>query len=282
MLNDSYLVYGLNALSRAHSMNYFADGHRGGAIISGYYLCQETKVEDGVSAGIQHVVEKWVDSDLCTPFPEESARPELLHQITDVMESRMGGLVEAGHNIILPTLALKAFRDRPDAVTPERVSGICKLVESFGSPEFPDSGESIEMPPVSDTTAFVEFVLGEFVDCSERFNGRGQGWSGHLLTYGRALTTLHELGTESTLRKAEEDFLSFIHRIRIGPGERDIERDEHPPLRAAPVESVYWDTKIGDSLGHSVKYPYGYYGLLAHVRDPELKQRCGQSMYRVF
>jgi len=38
MLNKQHLIHGLNALSRAHEGNYFNDGHRGGAIISGFYL----------------------------------------------------------------------------------------------------------------------------------------------------------------------------------------------------------------------------------------------------
>jgi hypothetical protein len=36
MLEESYLVRGLNALSRAHETNYFRDGHKGAAIIAAY------------------------------------------------------------------------------------------------------------------------------------------------------------------------------------------------------------------------------------------------------
>ena len=44
-MNLDYLLCGLNALSRAHSHDYFEDGHRGGAIISAVYLCKENPVE---------------------------------------------------------------------------------------------------------------------------------------------------------------------------------------------------------------------------------------------
>ena len=34
-------------------------------------------------------------------------------------------------------------------------------------------------------------------------------------------------------------------------------------------------------IGHCLKYPYGFYGLMALAEDDELKQRCLASAYRV-
>ena len=68
MLNADYLLFGLNAVSRAHFLNYFEDGYRGGAIISAVYLCKESPVEDGVPQVLGRLIDKhWTHTDLCAP-----------------------------------------------------------------------------------------------------------------------------------------------------------------------------------------------------------------------
>ena len=49
MLEERYLLLGLNALSRAHQTNYFTDGHRGAAIVAAHYLWREVDVDKGVA-----------------------------------------------------------------------------------------------------------------------------------------------------------------------------------------------------------------------------------------
>ncbi len=72
MLDNRYLQYGLDALSRAHQTNYFTYGHRGAAIISAYFFCHETELETGVSELIRSLIDKqWVNTPLCAPFPSE-------------------------------------------------------------------------------------------------------------------------------------------------------------------------------------------------------------------
>ena len=39
MMDRKYLMHGLDALGRAHGLDYFRDGHRGAAIVSAYFLC---------------------------------------------------------------------------------------------------------------------------------------------------------------------------------------------------------------------------------------------------
>ncbi|MCA9218585.1 MAG: hypothetical protein KDB27_36200, partial [Planctomycetales bacterium] len=43
---------GINALARAAEMDYFADGHRGAAMISAHMMCVNNKFEDAASARI--------------------------------------------------------------------------------------------------------------------------------------------------------------------------------------------------------------------------------------
>jgi hypothetical protein len=76
MTDDRPLWLKLNALCRAHLRDYLADGHRGGAIISGVYLCRENEAEPDVADPIATIVEKqWAATDLCSPFVAESPPP---------------------------------------------------------------------------------------------------------------------------------------------------------------------------------------------------------------
>lgn len=283
MLTDDYLRYGLNALGRAHEFDYFVDGHRGGAIISGVYLCREAAVEPGVAAQVAGVIDSnWAGTALCAPFPDEAADPALVDRIVDCVRANLSGLREAGHNVILPTLALKAMRDVPDAVTPSRVDGICRMVAEFKVTQVPSS-ETVAVPSVTESTAFAEFVLDEFVDCVARFQGRGQGWSGHLLTYSRALLDLCDLGHADLARDALPGYTEYIRRIRLGPQEIDKPRPEHEPMAFTPLQRAYWPLRTGDlALGHQLKYPYGFYGLLARTQHVAVRRRAQQVAYRIF
>jgi len=283
MLDNRYLLYGLNALSRAHEFNYFLDGHRGGAIISGVYLCRENDVETGVADQVAALInEHWSQTPLCAPFPAEDTNPALLGQLTHCIEAHLAGLRQVGHNVILPSLALKAFRDLPEAITPARVNGICRLVESFTVTDVP-MDERVDLPDMGDFASAANFILREFVQCVDRFSGRGQGWSGHLLTYGQALLDLRDLGYEALAGLAEDGFKIYIRRIRMGPQEIDKPRQEHTPTDLFPLQAAYWQRRAGDlTFGHQLKYPYGFYGLMRHAPDPELKRQCLQVAYRLF
>ena len=196
MLGEAYLTRGLDALCRAHETDYFLDGHRGGAIIAAYYFCREAAVEEGVADSAQDIIDHhWTHTDLCAPFPSETPDLSGIGKVVESLERSMVGLRQAGHNVILPTLALRAFRDAPDAVTPARVEGVVKLIDSFASIEDVTLEEGDESPEWADPVAAAEFILAELLRAMDAFDGRGQGWSGHLLTYGRALFDLQSLRT---------------------------------------------------------------------------------------
>ena len=282
MFDQQYLLYGLNALSRAHELNYFVDGHRGGAIISAYYLVRENGFSPEIADLItERIDQTWVKSGLCADFPEEKSQPELLECIIQTLEANLTGLRQAGHNVILPTLALKALRDVPEAITPARVEGICRLIESFTVMDVP-LDERLDYPDMQDRTAAASFIMQEFCDCAERFIGRGQGWTGHWLTYSRALFDLQDLGYTALAQKAQAGHQLYLRRIRTGSQATDKIYAEHSPLEHSPKTIEYWSAKTDDwSLGHIRKYPYGYYGLLQWVDAVELQERCAEVAFRV-
>ncbi len=285
MLNVSYLQYGLDALSRAHLSNYFADGHRGVAIIAAYFFCQEGEVEQGVSEILRTFIDKqWVNTPLCEPFPCETLDATGIERILEALEQSMNCLRQAGHNVILPTMALKAFKQLPEMVTPSRVQGICKLIEAFTTSETQILDQNDEVVDFNFSPVAAEFILSELLKTIEAFDGRGQGWSGHLLTYGRALLDLRQLGYIRTAQQGEHAFNHYIKRLRMGPLATDKPRPEHKPSILRPHQRAYWERRRGQSLnlGHSIKYPYGFYGLVALTKKHNLVNQCFDIAYHIF
>jgi hypothetical protein len=285
MLDEKYLQYGLDALSRAHLLNYFADGHRGAAIIAAYFFCHEVQVEPGVSDILRVLIDnQWVHTPLCEPFPSEGCDAEGIERILAVLEGNISYLRQAGHNVIFPTMALKAFSKLPELITPSRVQGICKLIEAFSTSEPLTLEPNDEAVNFNNTAVTAEFIFSELLRTIDAFDGRGQGWTGHLLTYGRALLDLRQLGYIRTAKLGEEAFSLYIKRIRMGPLDTDRPRPEHKPGELLPYQSGYWELRrdLSLNLGHSIKYPYGFYGFMPLVNNHELVRRCLNEIYHIF
>ena len=230
MLDERHLIHGLDALSRAHASDYFLDGHKGGAIISAYYLCRENAVEPGVADIIAAMIdEHWSHTDLCAPFPAETPDGALLDRITATLEGNIAPLRQASHNVIFPSLALKAFAQLPEAVTPSRVDGICRLIEKFDTAEDITLDESDEVPDLGPPERMAGFVLAETLQTIQRFLGRGQGWSGHMLTFARALIDLSLMGYAELASKGHHAFKLYVKRTRMGPLASDKPRPCPPP-----------------------------------------------------
>jgi len=284
MLDSQYLQYGLDALSRAYQTNYFTDGHRGAAIIAAYFFCQMDQVEPEVSDMLQSLIDaQWVNTPLCEPFPREKRSTTGIERILEMLEQSMDCLRQAGHNVILPALALKALQQLPDLVTPSRVQGICDLISAFTATA-PFDLEQNDTRVDFGSVEVADFILAELQATISAFDGRGQGWSGHLLTYGRAILDLREAGYTRTAKLGEHGFNLYIKRLRMGPLETDIPRPEHKLNLLHPHQQVYWEGRRAQSLnlGHSIKYPYGFYGLQALTENRVLVQQCFDGGYHIF
>ena len=88
-------------------------------------------------------------------------------------------------------ICLKALRDIPEAATPERVNGLRKMVQSFGSRKV--GGGRLEnketFVDLRDEIKFIHFIFEEYLKALDLYlNGKGHhGFAGHLLTVGHAL-----------------------------------------------------------------------------------------------
>jgi hypothetical protein len=285
MLDSSHIILGLNGLSHAHGKDYFRDGHLAASVIAAFYLCHE----NGLDEQTQDLVKSRIDDELREEAifhaaTDEPANIVLLEELVATLSTGIGDLREVGHNIIFGNIALKAFRDYPDAITPSRVDGICRLIDNFATTQNVELGDDDGIPGITDEGALIEFIFTEFLHTASLYSGYGQGWAGHLLTIGHAVIELSRLGYPQLAAPAHNAYRMYIKTMRRGPKETDRRIPEHPPSSLTPLDKGYWAQRkpVRPGLGHAFKYPYSFYNLLSGLDDPGLKKHCLAESYRIF
>lgn len=285
MLGRDCLLPGLNALARAHTGDYFADGHRGAALIAGCFLCRRPDIEPGAIALIADAVEReWLGTDLFAPLPDETPEPGLVDHLVAAVVASTDCLRQAGHNVIVPSLALRAIAELPEAVTRTRIDGLRRLVVAFQPWPEPLTGAPVDLCGLDEPAALAEFALTEAVATMERFAGRGQGWTGHLLTHSQAVLDLRRTGHQAAVQPALAGLEHYLRRTRMGPGTGDREMAERAPSGPGPLTERYWRLRAAQplGLGHCLKYPYALYELLDRVGDSALRRRVEEYAYRLW
>jgi hypothetical protein len=285
MLDKTYLILGLDGLSRAHGRNYFADGHLAASVIAAYYLCHENGLEERTRNVIKSRIDDELRNDaLFLPAPDETPDAALLEQLLTTLSAGIGDLREVGHNIIFGAAALKAFRECPHAITPFRVEGICRLIEDFATTQNVTIEADDEVPGIADKNALIEFIFSEFLRSVSLYAGYGQGWAGHLLTMGHAVIELSRLGYPDLAARAHNAYRMYIKTIRRGPAATDLHIPDHPASELTPLDYDYWKQRksVRPGLGHAFKYACSFYNLLAQLRNPLLRERCRAESYRIF
>ncbi len=279
------VLLGLNALARAHEMNYFADGHRGASMVSAHLLCVDNGLDGQTTSRIAELFDlNWASSKLCKPFPEADPDPAGIEKIGTALLEGGDVLRQVGHNVIFAMLAIKAFRMIPSAATPERVDGVCALIRSFTPWHDIEPDPAINPPPFTDAAAASKFILRETNTAIDRFVGFGQGFAGHMLTFGQSIVELAAMGDVELAESCRTAFRKYVTVTRLGP-EADARRiADHKPSTLRPNQSAYWE-KRGDhtmGLGHVFKYPYGYYDLLRRADDAVLSTTLNAKAYQIF
>ncbi len=285
MPDQRLVVLGLNALARAHEMNYFADGHRGAAIVSAHLLCVDNNLSKRARTRIAKLVDlNWASTPLCKPFPDTKPDPARIAEIGAALAEGGDVLRQVGHNAIFAMLAIKAFRMVPSAATAERIDGVCKLIRSFTPWRDVDPDTDIDPPPFANATAASQFILRETSEAIDRFVGFGQGFAGHMLTFGQSLVELAAMGDVEWADSCRTAFRKYVTVTRRGPAAEDQRRPDHKPTELRPTDAEYWE-KRGDntvSIGHVFKYPYAYYDLVRRASDPKLGLVLDAKAYHVF
>jgi hypothetical protein len=195
MSDKRLLLLGLNALARAHELNYFADGHRGAGMVSAHLLCVDNDLDQRAVSRINELVDlNWASSPLSKPFPDAEPEPARIGRIGVALSEGGEVLRQVGHNAIFAMLAIKAFRMMPSAATSQRIDGVCTLIRSFTPWRDVEPDPEVDPPPFAETAAASRFILREASAAIDRFIGFGQGYAGHMLTFGQALVELAEMG----------------------------------------------------------------------------------------
>lgn len=285
-LTDQRLVrLGVNALARAPEMNYFADGHRGAAMVSAHIMCIDNKLEDAAAARIVELFDlNWAHSKLCAPFPEGDPVKDATERVGKSLAAGGGVLRQVGHDAIFAMLAIKAFRMLPETATEERVEGVCRLIRAFTPWRDIAPDEAVQPPPFADTVAASRFILQEASDAIDRFVGYGQGFAGHMLTFGQSLVELASMGDVEWAESCRTAFRKYVTVTRMGPQPGDRKIADHKFSRLRPDDTEYWQ-KRGDQavgIGHVFKYPYAYYDLLARAKDPQLAAAFDAKAWHLF
>ncbi len=285
MLDNRYLIQGLDGLSHAHGQNYFRDGHFAAAVTAAYYLCHE----NGLDEATQDLVKFRIDNELredaiFRPAPDEPSDSALIEQLLDTLSTGIGDLREVGHNIIFGAAALKAFQTIPEAITPSRIEGISRLIDDFATTQDLDLEDDDGVPGIADEGALIRFIFSEYLRSVSLYAGYGQGWAGHLLTIGHAVIELSRLGYPQLAAPAHDAYRVYIKIMRRGPKETDRRIPDHPPSTLSPLDQDYWEQRksVRPGLGHAFKYPYSFYNLLSGLDDPDLKTRCLAEGYKIF
>ncbi|MGB5261583.1 MAG: hypothetical protein WBO34_13830 [Gammaproteobacteria bacterium] len=285
MSEGRLVLLGLNALARAHELDYFADGHRGAAMVAAHLLCRDYGLSDGARSRVGELVDlNWSGSHLCEGFPLEEPRPERIDEIGVVLTEGAETLRQVGHNAIFAMLAIKGFRLMPEAATPARIEGVCRLIRLLTPWRDVEPDPEVDPPPFEDAAAASRFIVREACDAIDRFIGFGQGYAGHMLTFGQALVGLAAMGDVVWAESCRDAFRKYVTVTRLGPepGARAI--PDHPPSDLRPTETAYWQAR-GDhkvDIGHVFKYPYSCYDLLRHADDPALAQAWDKRADQLF
>jgi hypothetical protein len=279
------LLLGLNALARAHQLNYFADGHRGAAMVASYLLCVDNRLDAQATARIAELVDlNWASTPLCQPFPDAQPDARGIEKIGAALMEGGEVLRQVGHNAIFAMLAIKAFRLLPSAATPERIDGVCALIRSFTPWRDIPPDADVDPPPFGDGPAAARYILSEASSAIDRFVGFGQGFAGHMLTFGHALVELAAMGDVEWAESCRTAFRKYVTVTRRGPEPDSRRIPDHKPSELRPTGSAYWQ-KRGDravDIGHVFKYPYSYYDLMRRAGDRELSRSLDEKAYHLF
>ncbi|MGI9470825.1 MAG: hypothetical protein ACR2NZ_04795, partial [Rubripirellula sp.] len=255
------------------------------AMISAHMMCVDNDLDDATEARIVELFDlNWAPSKLCEPFPESDLEPDAIEQVGKALAEGGGVLREVGHDAIFAMHAIKAFRMMPQTATPQRVDGVCKLIRSFKPWRDVEPDESVDPPPFKEDAAASKFILKEASAAIDRFVGFGQGYAGHMLTFGQSLVEMAAMGDEEWAESCRIAFRKYVTVTRLGPQPGDRKIKDHGFSKLRPRDTEYWN-KRGDGalgIGHVFKYPYAYYDLLARANDSNLQSELDEKAWQLF
>ncbi len=295
LLDPAYLEKGLTAMARADG--WFA-AHWGAAVLAGYYLCRDNRLDDATVAAIQRQLDALIRlrGEQFAPLPEERADEALIGNVPKALRPAIeGGLRVHGHAVIFASLATKALRDAPHMARPTLVDGLCGLSREIATrtPERPHG----ETAAYVDTQAMIEatFVsLARFRPLLGRPSIRRPNFT-HMITHTDGLANLEMMGLPDLARAGYAG-----HAAHIAAPVPAVDANADADAARARLEEVmstrYWEDKRNIeqwnrvwgvpenpngywvASGHLFKVLYAYHRLIRRVKDAEQVRLCSMIL----
>ncbi len=95
----------------------------------------------------------------------------------------------------------------------------------------------VDPPPFADAAAASQFILREAIAAIDRFVGFGQGFAGHMLTFGQALVELAAMGDVEWAESCRTAFRKYVTVTRRGPEPDSKRYPDHKPSDLRPTDS---------------------------------------------
>lgn len=142
----------------------------------------------------------------------------------------------------------------------------------------------VDPPPFADEMAASRYVLKEASDAIDRFIGLGQGYAGHMHTFGQSLIELASMGDVEWAESCGTAFRKYVTVTRSGPKPSDRKIKDHKYTLLRPEDTEYWKKRDDKSLGigHVFKYVYAYYDLLTRAKEPKLEEEFDAKAWHLF
>ena len=311
MVDFDYLYQGLCGLARAHRANAMA-GHLGAALVAGYFFGEEhpdlpeevfSAIENDLNQIKQGAEPIWYNQsktgitvpELFAPFPQEAPSTTAADDIAAALTKNIGQTRQSGHNVIFSSLALRAFRDHPEAAAPSLVQGIVQLIHGFdgavpgrgyyGKETGWLSGEKVQLTAADDFPAYrslndmVQTVIDRLIDSAAV---RKQGFGGlfHIINHAAGLVQLSQYGFGDL---AERGLAAHHQHLRLWRSLPDVSAELGPLVKADhdPRTAAYW--KAGDSaqwsarLTHRIKTLFGFHTILPMIDDAAKRKQAEEN-----
>jgi len=294
-LDDSYLVRGLTGMARAKG---WFDAHWGAAVIAGYYLCKENKLDDETVSGIKSQLDAAIKlrSEQFAPLPDQDPDEALIERVPKAMAPAVeGGLRAHGHAVIFASMSTKALRDVPWMARPALIDSLCGLSQQIArkAPQRPKDRHSATYP---NTQAMIDALfdsLARFEPLLGRPSVRRPNFT-HMTTHTEALMNLDLMGYRELAKAGHPG-----HAVHIAAEVPEVDPSLHPQKSLVSLESItnadYWQDEENRAqwnqmwgndnpngywiaAGHLFKVLYSYHRLIARVEDKEKVRLCSRIL----
>jgi len=295
VLDDSYLEKGLTGMARADG---WFNAHWGAAVLAGYYMCKENRIDEKTNEAIREQLDAVVRSqaEQFAPLPPEPADETLIANVPAALRPAIvGGLRAHGHAVIFASLSSRALRDAPQMAQPTLIERLCGLSKQIAAnqPEKP-AGDRVAY---DDSQAMIEATFDSLV----RFKGllgrpsiRRPNFT-HMVTHTEALMNLETMGYEDLAR------VGYVgHQAHIGAPVPEFDPTTNAERQRATLADVmsegYWqdeqnvdhwnrafsatDNRNGYwvAFGHLFKVLYSYHRLIQRIDDGEKVRLCSMIL----